>query len=521
VTQCSYCMKRSKSLFPLLKCHLASSEGKTGEAYNCAVLKEAVDNDRIDRPSHATEETEIAPDLVRDELRRIVTSRHFRTSRRSKEFLEYVVEQKINGSGDLLKERQIGVEVFGRKPDYATGEDPVVRVQAGDVRRRLESYHADPEIQCNILIQIPIGSYAPVFLSKESFQLYQTRQGIEVFPAGSRGEAVGSAHGLPAEVNGIHPSDSTAPGTEALPWQHSYDHLLVTAATTAPKRSRWRRIKRWRFVIPAFACLALAAYLLISYLHRSPEWTLKAFWLPASVSAKPILVCLPRPIVYRPSEKLYDKYEEMHPETFATREARRDQILPLAPTDTIQWGDMVPVRSSGPGIGAVVAAVNIGKLLAEQGIRFELRFGEEATYADMRDSPVVIVGAINTDWVTELTSESTFVFDETHGASKIRETTGAKRVWKMESRDGNITRDYGLITRQLSGKAGQFLVQVAGISHFGTEAASEFLANKKELTQALHSQSINLQKQNFQIVVSTDITAGRAGPPHVVALSSR
>ena len=45
---------------------------------------------------------------------------------------------------------------------------------------------------------------------------------------------------------------------------------------------------------------------------------------------------------------------------------------------------------------------NVGKLLAEQGVRFELRFGEEATYADMRDSPVVIVGAINTDWATQL-----------------------------------------------------------------------------------------------------------------------
>jgi hypothetical protein len=232
------------------------------------------------------------------------------------------------------------------------------------------------------------------------------------------------------------------------------------------------------------------------------------------------LICLPRPIVYRPSEKLYDNYEETHPDAFVTREARRNQILPLAPTDTIRWGDMTPVRNSGPGIGAVVAAVNIGKLLAEQGIRFELRFGEEATYADMRDSPVVIIGAINTDWATELTSESHFVFDETRSAPNIHETAGEKRFWQMESSDGNITRDYGLITRQLSGKAGQFLVQVAGISHFGTEAASEFLANKKEFTDALHAKSISLKEKNFQIIVSTDVTAGRAGPPHIVAVSS-
>jgi hypothetical protein len=90
----------------------------------------------------------------------------------------------------------------------------------------------------------------------------------------------------------------------------------------------------------------------------------------------------------------------------------------------------------------------------------------------------------------------------------------------MEVIDGHKTRDYGLITRQLSGKTGQFLVQVAGISHFGTEAASEMLLENEELEKILRSESISLQKRNLQIIVSTDITNERAGPPHVVAVSS-
>jgi hypothetical protein len=324
-------------------------------------------------------------------------------------------------------------------------------------------------------------------------------------------------------VNGTNtssPAQLPSDPLSALPTLELEDRQSKGAVIHSSARKSWHNAKGWSLAITCLACVALVIYLVSSFVHKSPEWTLKSFWLPASVSTKPVLICLPRPIVYRPSEKLYDTYGETHPNAFVTREARRDQILPLAPTDTIQWGDMVPVRNSGPGIGAVVAAINISKLLTEQGIRFELRFGEEATYADMRDSPAVIIGAINTDWATQLTSESNFVFDETRAAPNIHEMGGAKRVWKMESSDGNITRDYGLITRQLSGKAGQFLVQVAGISHFGTEAASEFLANKKEFTNALHSESINLQKKNFQIIVATDITAGRAGPPHVVAVSS-
>jgi hypothetical protein len=300
----------------------------------------------------------------------------------------------------------------------------------------------------------------------------------------------------------------------------SDDSPADAALIYPPLHGGWRKRSLWLAAISVVACITLAFYLVASYSHRSPEWVLKAFWAPASISTKPVLICLPRPIVYRPSEKLYDEYEKTHPKAFATREARRDQILPLAPTDKITWGDLTPVRNSGPGIGAVVAAVNIGKLLAEQGIRFELRFGEEATYADMRGSPVVIVGAINTEWTTQLMSGAEFAFDESRESPSIHETGGGKRVWKMESSDGNITRDYGLITRQLSGKSGQFLVQVAGVSHFGTEAASELLASKKELTAALQANSINLERKSFQIIVSTDVTAGRAGPPHVVAVAS-
>jgi hypothetical protein len=488
------------------------------------VFKEAMLDDRSDQSSPGLEEERIESNLVREELTRIVTSRHFRTSRRGKEFLQYVVEQRIAGNGDQLKERLIGVQLFGRKPDYATGEDPVVRVQAGDVRRRLESYYADPNFQSDILIQIPLGSYAPVFLLRRGIKQNEAWPSTAGLSAHTKSDASGTTDALAQEVNQTNASNSPEPlsvASSALPTLELEDHQPKGASNIYPRtRESWRNAKLWALAFSALACVALVAYFVTSYVHKSPEWTMKAFWLPASVSTKPVLICLPRPIVYRPSEKLYDKYEETHPNAFVTREARRDQILPLAPTDTIQWGDLTPVRSSGPGIGAVVAAINVSRLLTEQGIRFELRFGEEATYADMRDSPVVIIGAINTDWATQLTSESKFVFDETRAAPNIYETTGAKHIWKMESSDGNITRDYGLITRQLSGKAGQFLVQVAGISHFGTEAASEFLANKKEFTNALHSESIDLQKKNFQIIVSTDITAGRAGPPHVVAVGS-
>src|SRR5689334_20826234 len=71
---------------------------------------------------------------IMQELDRVLASRFFKNSQRSRQFLEYIVHCKLDGRADELKERTIGTEVFHRPPDYSTGEDPVVRVQAGEVR---------------------------------------------------------------------------------------------------------------------------------------------------------------------------------------------------------------------------------------------------------------------------------------------------------------------------------------------------------------------------------------------------
>src|SRR5260370_25710347 len=75
--------------------------------------------------------------LVLQELDRILNSRFFKNAVRSREFLQYVVRQKLEGHPELLKERTIGTEGFHRAPRYATGDDPVVRLQAVEVKRRV------------------------------------------------------------------------------------------------------------------------------------------------------------------------------------------------------------------------------------------------------------------------------------------------------------------------------------------------------------------------------------------------
>ena len=121
-----------------------------------------------EQENESVESLSITPETVRAELRRIITSRHFRTSKRSQQFLQYVVEQKLLGNESLIKERLIGIDVFGRDCNYATGDDPVVRVQAGEVRRRLELYRAEFQGDEGVWMELPIGTYVPIFHTRQA-----------------------------------------------------------------------------------------------------------------------------------------------------------------------------------------------------------------------------------------------------------------------------------------------------------------------------------------------------------------
>jgi hypothetical protein len=102
-------------------------------------------------------------EVVREHVRRIAGSAVFKGSERSREFLLVIVEKALTGCFEDLKERVLGVELFGREPSYNTGEDAIVRVTASDVRRRLQRYYSEIEKDAKLRLDIPVGSYIPEF----------------------------------------------------------------------------------------------------------------------------------------------------------------------------------------------------------------------------------------------------------------------------------------------------------------------------------------------------------------------
>ncbi len=112
-----------------------------------------------------TKLSELAPCAaeLQAHVREIVESPAFKGSPRSQQFLQHVTDAAIAGHTDHLKERSLGVDLFGRPASYDTGEDAIVRVTASDVRKRLHHFYAEIGFNSEIRVDLPSGSYLPEF----------------------------------------------------------------------------------------------------------------------------------------------------------------------------------------------------------------------------------------------------------------------------------------------------------------------------------------------------------------------
>jgi hypothetical protein len=189
--------------------------------------------------------------LVHATLERVLASPAFRNSKQCQKFLRYVVEQSLTAHEEKLRERLIGVEVFGRDPAYDTADDPVVRVRATEIRKRLAQYYQESAHPGDVRMDVPSGAYRVEF------------------------------------------HFSAAP-----------------AAVPAGKPVRARRAGMWTLF--AAAAVGVAA-LAIWNRPRAPATALDQFWAPVLESPKPVLLYCGRPVVYFLSREVHEKFRATQP----------------------------------------------------------------------------------------------------------------------------------------------------------------------------------------------------------------
>lgn len=415
---------------------------------------------------------------VRKALAAVLLSTPFHTSKQSQELLLYIVDQTLAGHPEMLKERIIGASVFGRRPDYDTNGDPVVRSRAAEVRKRLALYYQlAPEE--SIRISIPSGSFKAVFEStnRSPFELPAT------------------------ELNG--PQRSPAPVEPLIPpTLHESAKVGVASGTARFKERSW-----WLAI--ALSAVILS-WLALHFYATTQERAFNQFWSPILDRSNTVLIYIGSNAVYQLSSSYMDSYFQQHPRS-ESEKMGLESYVPLPPGTKIDAEDLNPMKDTFVTIGDVAATTRIVSLLVRRSKEFDIRFGNDVAFGDLRENPTILIGAHNNSWTVTMTENLRFVFDEHHG---IVDRSGSQKRWTASS---GFTEDYAIISRILNSKTGTTVITAAGIGHAGTRAAAEFLTNPQSISALAQSLPKGWQTKNIQIVLHTTVINQLPGAPDVVA----
>ena len=406
---------------------------------------------------------------ILEQLKRIQDSHSFCNSARSKEFLSYVVEHGLQGREELLKERSIGVNVFHRNPDYITSDDPIVRVKAAEVRRRLAQFYSEEDEAPEVRIEIPVGSYVPKF---------HWRRPIASAPS----------------VQEVEP--------------------IQQQPVVRPKPS-WRR--RSLGLAGALVVVGIAAMVLVrSHVHRPSA--LDLFWGPLSATKQPVLICVPSPVSYAVSSSLFQQSPMAGSGIYSSLSKRNVTPLQLAHDATIKWKDITPLADFFINKDDAYAAQELAVFFTAEHRLSQIRLGNDYTYEDLRSSPAILVGAYNNPWIDRVMSDLPIAFKESGEVLWIEDRTKSGQAWRA-STDGRLgIRDFALVARILNSKTGQFLVIVSGVGMVGTKAAGGFISNEQAMEAALRGTPDGWEKKNLEVVLETDIVEGSPSPSRPVAV---
>nr|WP_319396611.1 hypothetical protein [uncultured Desulfobacter sp.] len=123
-------------------------------------------NNLIKTKTIAADELGVQLLSIREQMELLLNSTEFKATDAQKAFLRYVVEKTLAGQTDGIKGYTVATEVFGRGGDFDQATDPIVSIQANKLRRALERYYLVTGQNDPICIDIPKGSYVPLFRKK-------------------------------------------------------------------------------------------------------------------------------------------------------------------------------------------------------------------------------------------------------------------------------------------------------------------------------------------------------------------
>ena len=401
--------------------------------------------------------------VIREQLRRLVAHPLFTNSKRYPVLLTYIVEQTLLGNASELKERTIGVEAFGREPSYDVNLDPVVRTTAAEVRRRISQYYYNPDHAGELVIELPIGSYAPTFRE-------------------------------PAIQIGLAAETQSAPKVETVP----PDNIGSLLAPANVENEHSKIIDR-RWILVAIALLVAVgigfsigrAKVSSSAVSVRVPSSIARFWEPITATSSRITYCLGVPT---------DSVD---------LQGRTVPAIPAGESASLNVYDVITLaRSIAP--------------LVPKNSEFRVMAASDTGFAQLREGPFVLIGAFDNPWTMRITQDLPigFEYDNHHVRQVVDRTSSPKGIWTLQWQvpGKSLARDYAVVARLHDKVTGEPVIILAGILGEGTEAASEVVSNQAYLDAVLEKAPKNWDQLNLEAVIEANVIEGHPGPPTVVAV---
>lgn len=402
-------------------------------------------------------------DAVQQELKEILASSYFRNSKRYPAFLTYIVETALWGdAGDTIKERSIGIEAFGRPPDYDTNLDPIVRNTAHEVRKRLALYYAEhPSLESRVEISLQPGNYIP------EFHLFNPH---------------------PVAAHPVEPSPSESP---ALHEQESQTALLPVAEETiverapeataaAPgkaRRSRYGSLGLW-----GIGLLLLAGLVFVWRGERTPS-SGQSLWADFFATQHEVLIVVP--------EAPYP------PNTTPPNWARDNPDIALE--------DLTAVL---PPTG----------VLMEHHVPYNVKLDPVVTLADLINRPVILVGGPTNKWTVTLTDSLRYRMKQDATGLYVRDfQQHLDPICGYDmNKDGSVNSDCAIVARFHSALTASTVMVIAGTGRNGTQAAGQWIVSPNLESRLSELFPGGWANKNIEVVLKTTVIEGKNSAPVVV-----
>ena len=161
--------------------------------------------------------------------------------------------------------------------------------------------------------------------------------------------------------------------------------------------------------------------------------------------------------------------------------------------------------------------------LVPKGGDFRVVSDSEIGYTQLREGPVVLIGAFDNVWTMRITKDLPFGFEyDSQVRRLVDRKSPEKRFWTLQWQVPytKLAKDYAIIARIHDSVTGQPVIIIAGILGEGTEAASEVVFKPAYLDEMLKKAPKNWDQLNLEAVIETNVIEGHAGPPTVLAVET-